>query len=255
MLEFMKKITFSLIGAIGLVAMVGCSLLLRQRIASPVVSRDISAEIVNPEEPANSPYLVNHRNVLTTWFRGGTPAGDGDRGTSNIDSAWYKDWRTQLGSADNGRLALVRPGKDNLYYFALPCPDYNDAGLISANIEKARSAGILLPTSIAKGQSAFKNLWIQVKYGDKTVYAQWEDVGPLGPNVADDCPYVLGDARPLQEKTKSIDSALDLSPTAFTYLNNNLDKGVIKASWAFVAAESVPDGPWKATITTAGPDW
>jgi hypothetical protein len=252
MYSLMKK--FTLITAVALLLLVGgLSITANTLTHSKTFTSDV--ETVNHEEPNNSPYKTNHRNVLTTWFRGGTPAGVGDRGTSNVKSAWYKDWRLHLGGADTGQLALTRPGLDNLYYFALPCPDYNEQGIIPAHIDQARAAGLSLPATIDKNHSAFKNLWIQVRYGSKTVYAQWEDVGPLGPNVKNDCAYVFGSSRPLQEKTKTIDSALDLSPSAYSYLQSNLDTGVIKTSWAFVSAEAVPDGPWKANVTTAGPDW
>jgi hypothetical protein len=253
MQSFMTKQRFRLIGAILLLGVSVLVFFLTR--PTQLVERDVSTETTLPDEPANSPYLANHRNILTTWFRGGTPAGVGDRGTSNVDSAWYKDWRVHLGGTDTGQLALTRPGLDNLYYFALPCPDYNEQGIIPAHIDQARAAGLSLPATIDKNHSAFKNLWIQVRYGSKTVYAQWEDVGPLGPNVKNDCAYVFGSSRPLQEKTKTIDSALDLSPSAYSYLQSNLDTGVIKTSWAFVSAEAVPDGPWKANVTTAGPDW
>lgn len=252
MLCHMKKIALGLIAASLLLS---SGLVYARTRQVPTAHPTTEIETVNHEEPADSPYKANHRNVLTTWFRAGTPAGVGDRGTSNVGSAWYKDWAKHLGGADTGQLALVRAGHDNLYYFALPCPDYDERGVIANHLELARQAGLTIPATLEKNQSAFKNLWIQVKYGDKIVYAQWEDVGPLGPNVPNDCSYVFGDTRAAQEKTKTIDSALDLSPSAFTHLQPNLDRGIIKASWAFVAADDVPAGPWKENVTTAGPDW
>lgn len=209
-----------------------------------------------------------HEGITTTYENGGAPPQDGDMGIPNIPSAWYTDWAKHLCGVDHdGSRALDASGCDNLYYFALPCPDFDEDGQIVANI--ARS-----PWSVkSPDESAFKNKWIAVKYEDTTVYAQWADVGPLAPGADDDCDYVFGHDRPAQEAgikagvNKDKDpgndvpfSGLDISPRAFMDLTGKSfaeidDLGFIKANWRFVEADEVPDGPWKINVTTSGPDW
>ncbi|MBP9827097.1 hypothetical protein KBC99_01295 [Candidatus Saccharibacteria bacterium] len=194
-----------------------------------------------------NPMSIVHRDIATTVFMAGSPAGIYDQGISNQSSAWYANWAKHMGGIDDGQtLQLVRPGLDNLYYFALPCADFDDTGLLLSNVEAS-------PWAATKNQSAFKNRWIKIWNEQSFVYAQWEDVGPL---YTDDCKtYVFGADRPRQEKTRAVASALDLSPAAFKTLNQGIADGVILTNWQFVSAISVPDGPWRQNITTSGPDW
>lgn len=202
-----------------------------------------SSQSQSPQDPAE----IVHRNIATTTFMAGAPAGPYDQAISNQSSAWYADWAAHMGGIDDGQtLQLVRPGLDNLYYFALPCADFDDTGLLLSNVEAS-------PWAATNNQSAFKNRWIKVWNRQAFVYAQWEDVGPL---YTDDCEsYVFGSGRPRQEKTHAVASALDLSPAAFQTLNSGIADGVIRTNWQFVPAASVPDGPWRQNITTSDPDW
>jgi hypothetical protein len=210
-----------------------------------------------------------HDDIITTFENGGAPEQSAaDMGISNVPSAWYTDWPKHLCGADmDGSRALHAPDCDNMFYFALPCPDFDESGQIAANIKQS---GWKVES---EQESAFKNKWIQVEYGDKSVYLQWEDVGPLAPTSKGDCDYVFGDNRPAQEKglkdgvnndddpsNDVPNSALDISPQAFMYLTGQTfaqvyDQGQIKTSWRFVDAEDVPDGPWKINVTVSPPDW
>lgn len=211
---------------------------------------------VNELSPTAAPvctYGCWHTGITTTYEQGGAAAGSGDMGQSNRPSAWYRNWSKQLCGTDKvGGRALVQTGCDNLYYFALPCSDYNDNGPIRDHIRRSpwRDA------TVAANQSWFKNRWIEIRYQGKTVYAQWEDVGPMGRagHEVEDCDYVFGTARPKQESDHHALSALDISPLAFKVLtNNDLNVGVIQTDWRFI--ETPPAGDWTANITTTGTDW
>ena len=53
-----------------------------------------------------------------------------------------------------------------------------------------------------------KNHWVEIKFGDRTCYAQWEDVGP---SEVDDFDDVFGTA-PNPRNTFDIKAGLDASP-------------------------------------------
>lgn len=205
----------------------------------------------NSDETSTPPdTTIVHENIVTTWFQAGAPAGPDDQGISNESSAWYSNWAQHMCGVDSdGSRELKQKGCDNLYYFALPCADYDESGPIPEHIAMS-------PWKDQDGGSAFKNRWIQVnlRLGSliRTVFAQWQDVGPL---YTDDCEYVFGQARPRQEHTGEVESALDLSPAAFEYLVGELSIGQFKTEWLFVDESRVPPGPWAENITTAGPDW
>ncbi len=192
---------------------------------------------------------IVHENIVTTWFQAGAPAGPDDQGISNESSAWYSNWAQHMCTVDyDGSRKLEQKDCDNLYYFALPCADYDEAGPIPEHIAMSPRGEY--------EESAFKNRWIQVnlRLGSliRTVFVQWQDVGPL---YTDDCKYVFGGERPRQERTGDVESALDLSPAAFKYLVGDLSIGQLKTEWRFVDDVEVPPGPWTKNITTAGPDW
>lgn len=216
-----------------------------------VLSLIATPACANRDETATLPdSTIAHKNIVTTWFQAGAPAGPDDQGISNESSAWYSDWAQHMCGVDtDGSRKLNKQGCDNLYYFALPCADYNEVGPIREHIAMS-------PWESEDGGSAFKNRWIQVNLllGSvvRTVFVQWQDVGPL---YTDDCEYVFGRERPRQERTGDVESALDLSPAAFKYLVGDLSIGMFKTEWFFVDESRVPPGPWTENITTAGPDW
>ena len=75
----------------------------------------------------------------------------------------------------------------------------------------------------------------EVNRGDRTCYAQWEDVGPL---EVDDFAFVFGNAK-LPRNTFDAKAGLDVSPAVWRYLgmDNNAE-----TAWRFVDAEHVPRG-------------
>lgn len=201
-----------------------------------------------------------HEAIETTFEQGGTPAGEKDDGISNESNAWLSSWSLHLGGPDlEGSRALVLPGLDNLFYGAVPCPDFNSNGLLTDNI--SMSPWDAPPA----GQSAFKNRWIEVKYHDQSVFVQWEDVGPLPQDSPDDCDYVFKGARPAYltdpNDVHQTHSGLDISPLAFkrltglTTLAEIQNLGLIVTNWRFVDAADVPPGDWLANVTTGPPNW
>ncbi len=190
-------------------------------------------------------------NIATTYFQAGMPAGPDDQGVSNQSSAWYYDWAQHMCGIDvDGTRQIDKPGCDNLFYAALPCLDTNkEMNIQLKNVANAPKSWDFLPGQVSK----FKNRWIRVEHDGKTVYVQWEDVGPLYTN---DCNYVFGTARPRQESTHAVASALDLSPAAFKQLTDgDLTVGIIQTNWQFVSDRDVPYGPWRMNVTASQPDW
>jgi hypothetical protein len=96
-------------------------------------------------------------------------------------------------------------------------------------------------------ESLCKNRWLKIIKGDKSAYAQWEDVGPF---FEDDSDYVFGTARPKEEADGV--AGLDVSPAIRDYLNL---KEWDKIDWQFVDSSDVPDGPWKEIVTTSQVYW
>jgi hypothetical protein len=62
----------------------------------------------------------------------------------------------------------------------------------------------------------------------------------------DDIHYVFGTARP--QNPINNNAGLDVSPAVRDYLQLN---GIDTVHWQFVPFEEVPEGPWKAIITTS----
>ena len=81
----------------------------------------------------------------------------------------------------------------------------------------------------------------------KTVYAQWEDVGPFKEN---DAAYVFGTATPASKTNKN--SGIDVSPAVRDYLGL---KDIDKVDWQFVDEKDVSQGPWKNIVTVSQIDW
>lgn len=187
-----------------------------------------------------------HSNITATMFWVGEPASEDNQNISNLASAWDENWIADYGGADlpTGRCGYqpcIFMPKENTFYFALPFNDYDSSGTLKPITILRQIPWFSGPPS--PHQSLVKNHWIAVTYGNKTVYGQWEDVGPLGEN---DVNYVFGNAQP------QASSGLDLSPAMNDYLQLH---GQGKVSWRFIPAPALPDGPWRRTITTRGTDY
>jgi len=204
-------------------------------------------------------YLV-HSNVLATVFWVGEPATKDNGCMPNYSSAFDFDWIGAYGGCDSPHArtrdddGFDHPSafvpQENPYYFALPY-GLNDRAPWRDEIpwlderEEAKSI-----------RAALKNRWVAVRRGDRTCFAQWEDIGPF---CADDVEYVFGDAKPRNDgKQCDTDSSkgdgtragLDMSPALARCLG-------IKASepqpvdWWFVDDAQVLEGPWRRVVTTS----
>lgn len=198
---------------------------------------------------ASDPALPEHRNISATMFWVGEPADAANGYIANNASAWDDHWQAHFGGVDNPSHrqrngnwpASFRP-KENPFYVALPYDDHTDSGSVKASArhipwyDPQRPPG---PT-----YSIVKNTWVAVTRGGKTVYAQWEDVGPYN---TDDINYVFGSKQPSYRA-----SGIDLSPAAAIYLGTN---GAGTVSWRFVRPSQVPPGPWRQIVTTRQISW
>lgn len=216
----------------------------------PVVRDDFSkstpeSPTKDSEQPTSSAgkyYL--HEGIIATVFWAGEGADNSNDYIHNRSSAWVGDWVKSFGGIDNPEDRCdYRPcsfvPNENTFYFALPFSDYNDSG-IKPNEELS-----LIPWyagEVRSNESILKNRWIEIIYGEKKAYAQWEDVGPFAEN---DFGYVFGTNRPSESR-----AGIDLSPATADYLGVD-GRGVV--NWRFVEYEDVPDGPWKILITATGP--
>ncbi|MDL5503374.1 MAG: hypothetical protein QSU88_09175, partial [Candidatus Methanoperedens sp.] len=89
--------------------------------------------------------------------------------------------------------------------------------------------------------------WIKITKGDKSAYAQWEDVGPF---EIDDIDYVFGDSKPKNDINNN--AGLDVSPAVRDYLGL---EDIDKIDWQFIEPGNVPDGPWTEIITRSQISW
>ena len=87
--------------------------------------------------------------------------------------------------------------------------------------------------------------WVVINRGDRTCYAQWEDVGPF---EVDDFAFVFGSVK-RPRNTFDAKAGLDVSPACWQYLR--MDDNA-ETAWRFVDAADVPPGPWTEIVTTSG---
>lgn len=208
---------------------------------------------LNQHETAHTPEIgqqsieyPTHHNIRATVFWAGETADGSNDYIPNHASAWASDWVAMYGGVDNpenrcGYSPCALTPKENPFYFALPFSDYTENG------PKSPSELTVIPWftgSLTNGKSVLKNHWIEVTYGDKKAYAQWEDVGPFEEN---DPGYVFGNNSPHEPR-----AGLDMSPGLADYLHVD---GSGDVSWRFVNDTQVPDGPWKKTVTRSDPNF
>jgi hypothetical protein len=177
------------------------------------------------------------KNIPTTIFWIGEPPGENNP-TPNHSSSWDTNWQLNYGGFDD-------PNKDNRtwdfrpkgftpglnpFYIALPfndvvCPDV--AKLIPW-YKQRKADGC---------KSVCQSMWIAVRFGNKTCFAQWEDCGPF--NVSDSN-YVFGGKPPAAKGNGG--AGLDISPAVRDFLGAS--SGAL-CDWRFCTEEEVTDGPWK----------
>ena len=206
-----------------------------------------------PEPPASAPtpttetvsmqssYSV-HSNITATFFWVGEAPSEENGYISNAASAWDISWAEHFGGTDdpedrNGYLPGAFTPKENPFYIALPYSEFSGRNL------KENADQIYWYAPVEKGESLLKNRWIKISANGKTVYGQWEDVGPY---ETDDVDYVFGADAPQGNV------GLDVSPAIRDYLGFG---GKTTVSWQFVDEKNVPAGPWKEIVTTSGISW
>ena len=232
--------------------------------SDPVKPADVSTQSTSAQadEPANPPVngatsnlIVTskyplHKNISTTYFWAGEEADGDNKNISNLPSAWDEDWVKHFGGVDNpdkrnGYLPAGFTPKENPFYFALPYNDFDEDG--NQKNDPEAIATWSKGKKFGEEESMCKNQWIAITKNGKTVYAQWEDVGPFG---EDDKAYVFGNGTPKSKENKH--AGLDVSPAVRGYLSL---EDIDKTDWQFVDAKDVPDGPWKNIITTSQTYW
>ncbi len=200
--------------------------------------------------PAKGDEYPVHQNISTTYFWAGEEADADNKNISNLPSAWDEDWVKHFGGIDDpakrsGFLPAGFTPKENPFYFALPYNDFNSKGDQKNDAVALAMWGT--GTKFGAEDSMCKNQWIKITKNGKTVYAQWEDVGPFG---EDDKAYVFGGAAPKSKENSH--AGLDVSPAVHDYLSLG---DVDKTDWQFIDAADVPAGPWKNTITKSQTFW
>jgi len=185
----------------------------------------------------NTQNNTTHNNVTSTLFWIGEDASEDNTFIQNHSSAWDDNWENNYGGIDNpyDREHYTPSSfinKENSFYFALP---YNDFDLEGHK------------KNIMKNQIDCKNRWVKITKNNKSVYAQWEDVGPFG---EDDYNYVFGLDKPKNKINNN--AGIDLSPAVHDYLNLN-DIDIV--TWIFIDQKEVPPGPWLNIITKSPINW
>jgi hypothetical protein len=153
------------------------------------------------------------KGIIATLFWVGEPERGADPG--NRRSAWDSAWLTHFGGVDTPyRRNGYQPGdfrpRLNPFYVALPYCDMCDGHL------KPESAKVVPWYDSAfqgSGRSVCHGKWIAIRYGSKTCYAQWEDVGPFR---TDHWQYVFGHERPRPNRNGG--AGIDISPAVRDYL-------------------------------------
>ncbi|MFH1506395.1 MAG: hypothetical protein ABIE94_05415 [archaeon] len=207
---------------------------------------DQQESIPNPETPT---YPI-HTDITVTFFWVGEEATRDNDYIQNRESAWDERWLEHYGGVDDpdtrdGYYPRGFTPEENPFYFALPYNDFDE------NSERKPGAMETIywaeEQNWTESESMCKNRWIKITKGDKSAYAQWEDVGPFG---EDDADYVFGSAQPKNRVNRN--AGLDVSPAVRDYLNL---EDIDTVSWRFIDFEDVPDGPWKDIITTSNSYW
>lgn len=196
-------------------------------------------------EPIPNPKPATYKNVIATVFWVGE-ASDAENGfIPNHESFWDSFWMEHFGGVDDpthrcGYNPCKFTPKENPFYFALPYGDRDEDGKTKDSLKNIPWYKSFDPETT----SLLKNTWIEVKYGSKICYAQWEDVGPF---ETDDFSYVFGNAKPKNPFGEK--AGLDLSPATWDCLGMQDND---YTEWRFVKDSEVPPGPWQTTITTRG---
>lgn len=163
--------------------------------------------------------------------------------TPNNASSWDTKWQENYGGFDDpspsGRATVgYRPAafvpKLNPFYIALP---YNDR--LNHKHIKPEAPKVIPWFALSKvqgGKSCLKGQWVEIIYGNKRCFGQWEDCGPFNTT---DWRYVFGGAQPSNKSNNN--AGIDISPAIRDYFKM---KSGAKVHWRFVLESEVPLGPW-----------
>jgi len=188
------------------------------------------------KEPVNAGPYSWHYNVSFPWFH----VGDGGESAN----AWDNYWEYHFGGTDTP----YQRNPNNIYWPEDFIPQENPfytASLYNDIEGTRRSDAKTLPWAWDAPEfvSLMKNRWVEVKYNNKSCFAQIQDTGP----------YFSYDNM-FKEGTNDYDG-FDLSPSMFYCLGVPLNEGRFKGNWRFVDDKDVPEGPWKEIITTSQICW
>jgi hypothetical protein len=180
-----------------------------------------------------------HSNIVTTTFWIGETS-SGNNPVPNEASAWDLNWSRDYGGLDlpqsgdrQGFLPAKFVPRQNPFYIALP---YNDVAGGKTKSEAAQIIPWFKATFVRSGQTVLKGRWLAVRKGNRTCYAQWEDVGPF---QTDHWEYVFGTDRPRPNLNRG--AGLDISPAVRDYLQVQQTD---TTDWKFIESAEVPPGPW-----------
>ena len=185
------------------------------------------------------------KSKTTTLFWVGEPSDAENAFIANDVSYWDKDWQLSYGGVDDPDRrkgywpADFRP-EENPFYVALPFGEFEST---RGNILKPDAQNI--PWYAPGSSPLLKNHWVEIRLGDRTCCAQWQDVGP---SEVDDFAFVFGSAND-PRNTFDTKAGLDVSPAVWHYLGMK-DNGI--TAWRFLNATDVPPGPWTEIVTTSG---
>jgi hypothetical protein len=179
------------------------------------------------------------RSIVTTVFWIGEDA-TANNPVPNHSSSWDKDWAKSYGGFDDpnrsrrsGYVPVKFIPRQNPFYCALP---YNDKAATGHRPEAPHVVPWFKEAYQGPAVSTCKGRWVEIRRGDRVVYAQWEDAGPFR---TDHWQYVFGDERPKPNLNKG--AGLDVSPAVRDYLG--LQETDV-TDWKFVEFSEVPRGPW-----------
>ena len=195
------------------------------RVYAPVRPRDVA-----PKYPWR-------KSIPTTIFWIGESPSENNP-TPNHASSWDTQWQLRYGGFDDPgrenrtwdfRPKAFTPGL-NPFYVALP---FNDM----TNPELAKKIPWYKERKAQGAKSVCQSVWIAIKSGNKTCFAQWEDCGPF---TTSDHSYVFEGKPPVNRENGG--AGLDVSPAVRDFLG--ISSGAI-CDWRFCSYTEVTDGPWK----------
>ncbi|MGI8957866.1 MAG: hypothetical protein ACR2II_13270 [Chthoniobacterales bacterium] len=176
--------------------------------------------------------------VTTVFWIGEKPTANNP--VPNHASSWDKSWAKNYGGYDDPRpsqrqnyIPIDFTPRQNPFYCALP---YNDKAREGHRPEAPKVVPWFKEAYRGPGVSVCKGRWVEIRKGNRAVYAQWEDAGPFR---TDHWEYVFGNERPKPNLNRG--AGLDVSPAVRDYLGM-ADTDV--TDWKFVEFSEVPPGPW-----------